>query len=697
MNRYSIKVKLILILLTAILSSIALTGVFSQYFYMKAAKKDFFQFMDDASFRLNRQMELYFEQMRISVSSLIAGPLPNRNDITRAAEDIGIIQNWLASEGPTSLSRLADLQDVLNNYVALNYKEVDSMFLIAADGRTVSNLQDFTLPDETYQDEPWHGMEMEERVRVLPTHLSDRTGKYVLSLVLPIFSTDTMQQAGMLVINLRIAELEKTIVQPTLAKKGYFMIVSEDGTIVYHPDSSLLGKPLSDTGMSGLELDKSSSVQILGGTEMLVSSSDSELAGWKLVALVPFEEMASGVKVARDAVIAAILILVVIVLILVPIVAQRFTRPLRQLKGLMEQVEKGNLEVRASVVPGKDEIQLLGHSYNRMTSRLSGLIDTVGRMKVNEMRILLGQKEAMIQALQNQINPHLLYNTLEIINSLAYMEKNERIQVIAKNLGDYYRYTASIREPFVTLREELGHAQKYLEIVKIRFPRHFQSRFYVNEKYLEERIVKCSLQPIVENAVKYAIEPKQGNGTVIVSAFHEARDLIIEVADNGDGFAPDKLEELKRRLDAVAEQAEEKEALTGSAGNVGGAESAGSVGSVGSVGSTGSTGGAGSMTSVGEAESAGGTGSSGSVRSAGVVGNAGDVGSAGSAGNAGNTGGAWNPGGIGTLGSSSLGMINVHARLVLQHGTGYGLTITSFENRGTVISIRVPLLEHRPE
>lgn len=601
-NRYSIKQKFTMILLTAILSSIILTGAFSQYFYMNAAKKDFFQFSDDASYRLNRQIELYFQQMKISVSSLLAGPLPNRNDITRSAENVGIIQNWLVSGSPATLSVLADLQDVLNNYVALNYNEVDSIYLIAADGRIVSNLHSFNVSDEHYRNEPWFDMQLDENMKVLPTHLSYRTDKYVISLVLPIISTDTMKLAGRMVINLRISELEKTIVRPSLAKKGYFFIVSKDGTIVYHPDTELLGKLIQDTDMADLELNLPSTVQNIQGSEMLVSSNDSELADWKLVAMVPFDEMASGVKVARNAVIASVMILVVIVFILVPIVAQRFTRPLRELKQLMEQVEQGNLDLRASVTPGKDEIQLLSHGYNRMTSRLSGLIETVSKMKVNEMHILLGQKEAMIRALQNQINPHLLYNTLEIINSIAYVEKNERIQVIAKNLGDYYRYTASIKEPFVSLREELDHVQKYLEIVKIRFPKHFQSRFYVNEKYLDVRIVKCSLQPIVENAVKYAIEPKQGNGTVIVSAFHESGDLVIEVADNGNGIAADELERLKHRLDGIVTNANE------------------------------------------------------------------------------------------TLANSpSLGLVNVHARLVLQHGSRYGLTITSFSNRGTVISIRIPM------
>ncbi|MGO4495030.1 histidine kinase [Paenibacillus sp. 2RAB27] len=603
-SRYSIKAKLIVILLIATLTSILLMGTFSQYLYAKAARNDFYQFADDASYRLNRQIDLYIQQMKISVSSLLAGPLPKRNEFNSQLGNVGIVQNWLVNEAPSTPAQLADLEDVLNNYVALNYSEVDSMFLMSQSGRIVSNVQRFDEASKVYLNEPWFAMPMSSTLKVLPTHQSQVTGKNVISLLVPIYATDTMKLGGRLVINLRISELEKTIVRSSLAKKGYFFILANDGTIVYHPNSDWIGKRIEQTELAPLNLLTSSSVQELQGTEMLVAANYSELTEWKLVAMVPFEEMASGITVARKAMLAAMLILAAFVLVLVPMVAQWFIRPVRQLKQLMEHVEKGNLDVRAKVLPGKDEIQLLSRSYNRMTDQLLQLIETVSSMKVNEMHILLRQKEAMIQALQNQINPHLLYNTLEIINSLAYIEKNERIQVIAKNLGDYYRYTASIIEPIVTLREEINQLEKYLEIIEIRFPKNFQSRFYVHEKYLDIRIVKCSLQPIIENAIKYAVEPKSGNGTVIINAYQEANDLIIEIADNGNGIEETKLKELQERLSWIVTQANET-----------------------------------------------------------------------------------------LIKSESLGIVNVQARLVLQYGPAYGLTITSFANRGTVVSIRIPVLE----
>jgi two-component system sensor histidine kinase YesM len=599
-SRFSIKVKLIFVLLAVCLSSILLMGGVTQSFYAKAAREDFFKFGEDATDRLNRQIEVYFQQLKLSVSSMVAGPLPPRSSLTRESENVGIIQRWLRTKGPLNPVQIADIEDVLNNYVALNYQEVDSLFLVALDERVISNKQLFA--ESGYELEPWFGHPLSSRLEILSSHKSQTSGNNVISLLVPIIATDSMQLAGRLVINLALSELEKTMVRSTLADKGYFFIVANNGTIVYHPQKINIGRQLKDTELAGLKLEQTSSVQKLNKTEMLVAYSESKLTEWKIVAMVPFEEMASGITIARNSMLVAMLILSAAILILVPIVAQRFTRPLRQLKRLMVQVEKGNLDVAAEAIPGNDEIQLLNLSFNRMTDQLRQLIDTVGSLKLNEMHIRLRQKEATIQALQNQINPHLLYNTLEIINSLAYVENNERIQIVAKNLGDYYRYNASIIETEVTLREELTQLSKYLEIVKIRFPKHFQSQYYVNEKFLDVLMIKCCLQPIIENAVKYAIEPKLGKGSVLVNAYDENDDLIIEVADNGPGMKEIKRLELQEKLERISSQA----------------------------------------------------------------------------------GGEF-------IKSESLGIVNVHARLVLQYGARYGLSFSSFEGRGTVVSVRIPM------
>jgi two-component system sensor histidine kinase YesM len=152
----------------------------------------------------------------------------------------------------------------------------------------------------------------------------------------------------------------------------------------------------------------------------------------------------------------------------------------------------------------------------------------------------------------------------------------------------------------VPLRDELQNLQHYLEIVHIRFAPKFQSQISVEEAYMDCRIGKLSIQPIVENSVKYAVEPRGGNAIIAIRAFEERGDLVIEVADNGNGFSADVLQRLSDSFQAVEEQ-------TGRAAM-----------------------------------------------------------------------------------EESVGIINVHARMVLNYGSPYGVTIRSVQGEGSVVALRFP-------
>jgi two-component system sensor histidine kinase YesM len=269
----------------------------------------------------------------------------------------------------------------------------------------------------------------------------------------------------------------------------------------------------------------------------------------------------------------------------------------------MEKLQTGDLTVRAPVTPGNDEIQLLSLSFNRMAGRLSELVNTVYKMELKEAQTQLLQKETTIQALQNQINPHLLYNTLDIIKSIAYLEGVPKIEKMAENLASLYRFTARLDQSEISFAEELDQLKRYLEIIHIRYTRHFESNVYVDDKYKHARIIKLSIQPIVENAVKYAVEPRNGKAAVMVSAYPEGNDLIIEIADNGSGIDPMILQNLKERLMMITKQPNHR-----------------------------------------------------------------------------------------VKASESLGLTNVHSRLVLYYGQEYGVDIHSFPNQGTVISVRIPFI-----
>lgn len=589
-RKLSIKKKMVLAFLSVSVFSVLLLGLLSNYYYSKAAEKEFFSISNEATARLNYHLDYYYQQLKQSTHSLI------QNDV---------VQEWLTSESYTN----TDIQNVekeMRRYLALNYSEIQGMFLISKSNQIVSMAQYFGKLDR-FVDEPWYGVAATSNVVILPTHTAKYEGAYgrpVMSVLLPIYNKETIDLIGTLAVDISLEEIDRSFKVSKLGDSGIFFIVSDNDSIVYHPNEEWNGLPLSQTDLAALRIpkDAKTSIQKFRGVDYLIGSSRSPVTGWRIVSLVPFAEVAVGLSSARISMLWVLGIITLLVIGIVPLLSNRFVNPILNLSGLMRQVSRGNLSVQTEPVPGQDELQQLFHSFNVMVKRLDELLITNSRLKMKEMQALLKQKEAMIKALQNQINPHLLYNTLGIITSMAYLEKVPVIEKMARNLSDVYRYTAKFTDMEVKLEDELKQLRKYLAIIHVRFPKHFQSRFLVNDKFIRCRVVKFILQPLVENAVKYAIEPRGGAGVVIISAYNDGLDLVIEVADNGPGIEENELERIQDQLEGISAALGQDEAQ-----------------------------------------------------------------------------------------QESLGIANVHARLVLQYGSDYGVNLTSFAGRGTVISIRIPI------
>ncbi|WP_248926058.1 cache domain-containing sensor histidine kinase [Paenibacillus hamazuiensis] len=589
--RYSIKTKLTVAFLLVGLLTILIMGLLSYTYYSAGIKRDFYRISQEATLRLNHHIEFYLYQLAKSTSSV-------------AKDDL--VQMWLLHGHGFSLEQKVEVQNVLRRYVALNYPEIIGMFLLTPDGRTLAMSNLSVIRDDVFNEEPWSHNGFQEKVSVISTH----TVKYtsgdvrVLSLETPIYSIANMDYLGKLVIDFHLEEIRRTFEKADLAPEGRFFIVSDQDTIVYYPEYSWLGVPRSQTKLGKLNLsdNESASIQQWEGKKTLVAATKSETTGWTFVSVVPFDEMASATKNTPNAMLIAFVIIGLCIVLAVPFLSRAFVQPILHLRQVMSSVERGDLTVRATQVSGHDEFQYLNRSFNTMIERINELLQTVSSLKLREVSLQLREKEALVKALQNQINPHFLYNSLDIIKSMAYLEDMPEIVTMARGLADFYRYTAQDTNAFVKLEEELNQLKHYLSIVHIRFPGAFRSQFSVNDKFMQCRIPKLIIQPIVENAVKYAIEPKAGKGSIIVNAFDSGPYLVIEVADNGPGILPDRLEQIHATLAQITENGQR---------------------------------------------------------------------------------------GYGA--HQSLGMANVHARIVLQYGREYGLSLDSFEGRGTVVSIRLPL------
>jgi two-component system sensor histidine kinase YesM len=192
-----------------------------------------------------------------------------------------------------------------------------------------------------------------------------------------------------------------------------------------------------------------------------------------------------------------------------------------------------------------------------MVSKLDELVTTVSDLKVKEVHMMVREKEAVIEAMQHQINPHFLYNSLDIIKSIAYLEEVPQIVQMTKGLADFYRYTAKTTQDRVTLLDEINYVKHYLSIIHVRFTSGFKSTFNIEPKYYNNCAVKLMLQPIVENAIKYAVESNDGKGCVEISALETNGDLVVTVSDNGPGMSQSRL----RWVDSQIRAFDKEEAL----------------------------------------------------------------------------------------------------------------------------------------
>ncbi|MCL7748477.1 sensor histidine kinase [Halalkalibacter alkaliphilus] len=547
-QQLSIKTKLIVAFFTVALLSVFLMASISYVNYTQSVKHDFYRLSNEATLRLNQHIEFYMVQLGKSTSSLLTGDL---------------LQSWMKNEREFSTSEIDSIQNELRKNIALNYPEIVGMFLVTTDLKVLEMTNLPLSGNHSYTGEPWYSNSFHHDIRVLPTHIINYpivNDVRVVSIEVPVYSIVTLELLGKLVIDLELNELERIFDNANLVSEGSFFAISEDDLIVYHENYDWLGISRSETDLVEFNLssEEKASIQNVYGQRQLVSISKSESTGWTFVYTVPLDKMASAMQNTPNIILITLLIIVVSIVIIVPWITNRFVKPILDLKQFMLRVEKGDLHVRAPEMSGNDEIFHLNRSFNNMVEQIDELLSNVTSLELREANLLLREKEAIIQALQNQIDPHFLYNSLDIIKSIAYMEDVSQIVTMSRNLADFYRYTAKNVTKVVTLREELEHLKHYLALIQVRFPVTFHSQINVDDKFLECTVIKLMIQPLVENAIKYAIEPNDGKGSIIVSAHDEDGELVIKITNTGLKIDDKKIEILNRKISSITDNVHEE-------------------------------------------------------------------------------------------------------------------------------------------
>lgn len=280
-------------------------------------------------------------------------------------------------------------------------------------------------------------------------------------------------------------------------------------------------------------------------------SCTEKMEGWVLTAEIEKAVAYKSVYTILKVIMAELVCLLLISIVLIVYLSGRITKPISDMKKAMKQIGEGGKRVKVPI-SGDDEIGQLGKTLNAMSSEIEELLEKVIRDEKERNYLEL-------ETMQYQINPHFLYNALDSIAMFARKNNDRQCAELAIALSDFFRISLSQGMEIIRLKDELAQVSAYLEIQSIRFPGQLSWNIELPSGLENVRVMKCIVQPAVENSVYHGLRDAGRKGRIIIRCKKQEEDLIIEVQDNGIGMLPNQLDALREKLQADSEKQEERQ------------------------------------------------------------------------------------------------------------------------------------------
>ena len=385
-------------------------------------------------------------------------------------------------------------------------------------------------------------------VAILPTHKTDyyvSSDQLDFTIYRNIMHTGTIQQAGRevlgtLFIDVRADYIGKMLVQADYGEEHQiFLADAKSGQYIYRRDGIYGEENMISDGLYLEEMDASGDGYIKRGREYFVYSF-VDGTDWIIIDRINASALDKNYKMIRNSTFALMAIGTVLLLAVYLVYSQKLNQPVSELKEAMGRIEKGNLGVRVQI-QSNDELEDIGRGLNRMVENLSSYIQ---KAYIAEIR----QRDAELEALKTQIQPHYLYNTLDVIRMSAVTNDDQVVADMINSLSSQLKYLIGRNGNKVKFREEAECIKNYFRLIEIRYDYQFSLLVNIPEGLLDCFIPHLIIQPVVENAVKHGLRPKKGTGHVVVEARENLDFLEISVMDNGVGINETRLAEIKRML-----------------------------------------------------------------------------------------------------------------------------------------------------
>lgn len=426
-----------------------------------------------------------------------------------------------------------------------NKEQVSNIALISKEGEPIS-----VVPAARFrknfkaEDEEWfvNALNKTENIHFTLPHVQkmfekgDNSYNWVISMSRAVeITVGGSTEQAVLLIEMAYQGLEEVLDEVTLGNGGYIYLMDSNGDIIWHPKFELIASGrVKENNLVAAGYDDGSREEVFNGTRQTVVTKTVGYTGWKLVGVIKGTGISLNMLKTRLFIVFVILLIIFIVILINSYISFRVTNPIRELEKSVKALEEGNLDADI-YMGGSYEVQHLGKSVQDMKFRIKGLMQDI----VNEHE---EKRKSEFDSLQAQINPHFLYNTLDIIVWQIENEKQSEAVHTVTALARFFRLSLGKGKNIVTVKDEIDHVKNYLMIQHMRFKNKFDYEFDIAEDVLELPSLKLMLQPLVENAIYHGMEFMDGDGMIMVKAWSKEDELYLSVADNGLGMTEDKVE-----------------------------------------------------------------------------------------------------------------------------------------------------------
>lgn len=480
--------------------------------------------------QVNYDIDTYIEYME-NISSVIA----KSSDVPR----------YLFDQNQTEAEREAEKERILTQFQTImeSRDDIYNVAAVAKNGRYIINQGDDELTGYVdIESLDWYQAAMESKsgIAVSSSHVQNAiqsSYKWVITLSRALVNNQTGEREGLFFVDLNYSAISDLCNNNSIEEKGYIFVLDAEGNIVYHPKQQLMYGGLKTENIDAImECREDSLIIDEGGDSKLYTMSKSKRTGWTVVGAAYTSELLKNNEQAQMWYLLVASILLLAVIGISSIISREITKPIRSLRDSMRKVQNGQFGTHVEVIT-ENEIGSLGRSFNLMTSEIQALME----QNVYEQK---QKRKSELKALQAQINPHFLYNTLDSIIWMSEAGENDEVVEMASALARLLRQSISNDKEEVELEKEIEYVKNYLTIQKMRYKDKLEFFIYVDPRVAHVPIIKLVLQPLVENAIYHGIKYKETKGNLKIYARPVDGRVEIVVADDGIGMDEDVMEHI---------------------------------------------------------------------------------------------------------------------------------------------------------